>query len=106
MTDDDKRFDDRVPFAAELLVVRDDAAWRAELTDLSAGGCGAFRPADCDLEEDALVRLFFLAGPGRAVAVDARVARDDPRRIGFEYHEPQAIPPRPRAPGAATARPD
>lgn len=106
MTDDDKRFADRVPFAAELLVVRDDAAWRAELTDLSAGGCGAFRPEDCDLEEDALVRLFFLAGPGRAVAVDARVARDDPRRLGFEYHEPQLVPPQPRERPAAAARPD
>ena len=93
MTDDDKRFADRVPFAAELLVVREDEAWRAELTDLSAGGCGAFRPSDCDLEEGVLVRLFFMGEPGRAVVVNARVARDDPHRLGFEYHEPQQIPP-------------
>ena len=32
---------------------------------------------------------------GDAVAIDARVARDDARCLGFEYHEPQTVPPAP-----------
>ncbi len=88
-----QRFFDRVPYAADLLVVHEREAWRTGLRDVSAGGCSAFRPADCDLEEGTLVRLFFVDGPGRAIGIDARVARDDPRSLGFEYHEPQPVPP-------------
>ena len=90
-----QRFSPRVPFASELVVVHDREAWRTGLQDVSEGGCSALRPRDCDLIEGALVRLFFVNGPGRAVGVDARVARDDPRCIGFEYHELQSIPPTP-----------
>lgn len=90
---DDQRYFRRVPYASELVVVHDREAWRTGLQDVSEGGCSAFRPRDCDLAEGALVRLFFVNGPGRAVGVDARVARDDARCIGFEYHEQQSIPP-------------
>lgn len=86
---------DRVPYASDLIVLCGNEAWRTELLDVSEGGCGAFRPRDCTLEVDVLVRLFFMDGPGHAIGVDARVARDDGRGLGFEYLEPQAIPPQP-----------
>jgi hypothetical protein len=61
--------------------------------DLSEGGCGVFRTPDCDLADAELVLLVFVEGPGRAVTVPARVARVSSGSVGFEYHEPQAIPP-------------
>ena len=92
---DNQRFFARVPYASELVVVNDREAWRTGLQDISEGGCSVFRPRDCDLVEGTLVRLFFVNGPGRSLAIDARVARDDERCLGFEYHEHQSIPPTP-----------
>ena len=92
---DNQRFFARVPYASELVVVNDREAWRTGLQDISEGGCSVFRPRDCDLVEGTLVRLFFVNGPGRSLAIDARVARDDERCLGFEYHEQQSIPPAP-----------
>lgn len=91
--DDNQRTAARVPYASQLLVIHGQDAWCTELQDISEGGCGVFRPADCDLEVGLLVRLFFVDGPGRTVGINARVARDDRRSLGFEYHEPQHIPP-------------
>lgn len=89
----DRRLADRVPFAARVMIVHATSAWFAELLDLSEGGCAVLRSAGCELTEEALVRLFFYDGDGPAVVVAARVARIDDARIGFEYHEPQAVPP-------------
>ena len=89
----ERRLADRVPFATRVMIVHTKSAWFAELLDLSEGGCAAFRPAGCELEAEALVRLFFYEGEGPAVVVAARVARIDDARIGFEYHEPQSVPP-------------
>ena len=89
----ERRLADRVPFAARVMIVHTTSAWFAELLDLSEGGCAVFRPAGCELEDEALVRLFFYDGDGPAVVIAARVARGDGARIGFEYHEPQAVPP-------------
>jgi hypothetical protein len=88
-----QRWSQRVPYASQLLVVHGREAWSAELQDISEGGCGIFRPSDCNLEVGLLVRLYFIDAPGLAVGVDARVARDDQRSLGFEYHELQTIPP-------------
>ena len=89
----ERRLTDRVPFAARVMIVHTKSAWFAELLDLSEGGCAAFRPMGCELDEEALVRLFFYDGDGPAVVVAARVARLDDASIGFEYHEPQTVPP-------------
>ena len=89
----ERRLADRVPSAARVMIVHTKSAWFAELIDLSEGGCAALRPAGCELEAEALVRLFFYDGDGPAVVVAARVARSDCERMGFEYHEPQSIPP-------------
>ena len=89
----ERRLADRVPSAARVMIVHTKSAWFAELIDLSEGGCAALRPAGCELEAEALVRLFFYDGGGPAVVVAARVARIDCERMGFEYHEPQSIPP-------------
>ena len=93
--DDNARWSARVPFAAKVMVLRDDRAWVGAVTDLSEGGCGLFRPAECSLEVAEIVRLVFFdeneAGP--AVVVDARVARVENGSLGFEYHEAQAVPP-------------
>jgi hypothetical protein len=95
----DRRDADRVPYASRVMIVRGNAAWFAQLLDLSAGGCGVFRPSDCDLAEDELVRLFFHEGDfhqdegAASVNIPARIARIDGNRIGIEYHEPQSIPP-------------
>ena len=89
----ERRLADRVPFAARVMIVHATSAWFAELLDLSEGGCAVFRPTGCELDEEALVRLFFHDGDGPAVVVAARVARTDGTRIGFEYHEPQTVPP-------------
>jgi len=89
----ERRLADRVPSAARVMIVHTKSAWFAELIDLSEGGCAALRPAGCELEAEALVRLFFYDGDGPAVVVAARVARIDCERMGFEYHEPQSIPP-------------
>ena len=94
----DRRDTDRVPYASRVMIVRGNAAWFAQLLDVSAGGCGVFRPAECDLDADELVRLFFHHDDGAvSVNIPARIARADATRIGIEYHELQAIPPtRPR----------
>lgn len=89
----DHRFSDRVPFAARVLVVRGDEAWLGEVMDLSEGGCGLFRPADCRVDVADVVQLVFFDQPGPAVLVGARVARVQDGVLGFEYHEPQQVPP-------------
>ena len=89
----ERRLADRVPSAARVMIVHAKSAWFAELVDLSEGGCAVFRPAGCELDAEALVRLFFYDGDGPAVVVAARIARIDGERMGFEYHEPQSVPP-------------
>lgn len=93
MDPNDHRFSDRVPYAARVMVIRSAQAWVGEVKDLSEGGCGLFRPADCVLEVAQIVQLVFFDEPGPAVLVDARVARVEDGSLGFEYHEPQAVPP-------------
>ena len=91
---EDRRDGDRVPYASRVMIVRGEAAWFAQLLDLSEGGCGVFLPDGCALQEDEVVRLFFYQdGETAAVIVPARIARKDETRIGIEYHEPQTIPP-------------
>lgn len=90
----ERRDEDRVPFASRVMIVRGEAAWFAQLLDLSASGCGVFRPDGCVLHEDEIVRLFFYQdGETTAAIVPARVARVSDTRIGIEYHEPQSVPP-------------
>jgi hypothetical protein len=84
---------ERVPFAARVMVVHGESAWFSELVDLSEAGCGIFRPDGWVLEEDELVRLFFYREDAAAVNVAGRVARVTPTLVGFEYHEPQTVPP-------------
>lgn len=91
--DEIERDTTRVPYAAMLMVVRGDHAWVCELQDLSHGGCGIFRPEQCTLQEADVVKLYFYERVGPAIPVDARVARVGESKIGFEYHELQAIPP-------------
>lgn len=93
MDPNDHRFSDRVPYAARVMVIRGAQAWLGEVKDLSEGGCGLFRPADCALDVAEIVQLVFFEEPGPAVVVDARVARVENGSLGFEYHEPQAVPP-------------
>ncbi len=88
-----QRSSPRVPYAARMMVVRGASAWLVELQDLSEGGCGIFRPSDCKLEVGDVVRLFFFEHPGPALGIDARVARVEPRTLGFEYHDIQSVPP-------------
>jgi hypothetical protein len=88
----ERRLADRIPSAARVMIVHTTSAWFAELIDLSEGGCAALRPAGCELEAETLVRLFFY-DDGPAVVVAARIARIDGERMGFEYHEPQNVPP-------------
>lgn len=91
--DENNRGSDRVPYAARVMLLRDDLAWVGEVKDLSEGGCGLFRPAECDLEVAQIVRLVFFDESGPAVVVDARVARVENGSLGFEYHDTQAVPP-------------
>jgi len=90
---ENQRYSPRVPYAAQMLVAREDSAWLVELQDLSEGGCGIFRPERCTLEVGQVVRLYFFDQPGPALGVDARVARIEQRTLGFEYLEPQSVPP-------------
>jgi hypothetical protein len=93
MDPNDHRFSDRVPYAARVMVICGQQAWLGEVKDLSEGGCGLFRPAHCTLDVAEIVQLVFFEEPGPAVVVDARVARVENGSLGFEYHEPQAVPP-------------
>jgi hypothetical protein len=93
MDPNDHRFSDRVPYAARVMVICGQQAWLGEVKDLSEGGCGLFRPAACSLDVAEIVQLVFFEEPGPAVVVDARVARVENGSLGFEYHEPQAVPP-------------
>jgi hypothetical protein len=91
---DERRDGERVPYASRVMIVRGESAWFARLLDLSAGGCGVFRPEGCELHDDEVVRLFFYQdGETNAVIVPARVARVGENQIGLEYHEPQTVPP-------------
>jgi hypothetical protein len=89
----ERRAGDRVPYAIQVMIVFGDHAWAADVLDLSEGGCGVFRPTGCLLHEGNVARLLFFAGPGQAVPVSARIARITERHLGFEYHEPQTVPP-------------
>ena len=89
----ERGFADRVPFAIQVLIQHGDAAWVADVLDLSEGGCGIFRSTGCLLREGNVARLFFFQGSGSAVPVSARIARMTERHIGFEYHDAQTIPP-------------
>ncbi|WP_374605479.1 PilZ domain-containing protein [Arenimonas sp.] len=89
----DHRFAPRVPYAARVMVVRDEEAWLGEVVDLSEGGCGLFRPEGCHLQVAEVVQLVFFDEPGPAVLVGARVARVQEGLLGFEYHDPQQVPP-------------
>ncbi len=93
MDANEHRSSDRVPYAAQVMVVRGQQAWLGEVKDLSEGGCGLFRPSECTLDVAEIVQLVFFEEPGPAVVVDARVARVERGSLGFEYHEPQAVPP-------------
>ncbi|MGY6519553.1 MAG: PilZ domain-containing protein [Lysobacteraceae bacterium] len=91
--DAERRWGERVPFAAHVLVARQDRAWLAQIQDLSEGGCGIFRPPGFDLAVAEVVTLYFQSAPGPAHVAGARVARVENGSIGFEYHEPQSVPP-------------
>lgn len=93
MDETERRDEPRLPFAAEVLVAREDRGWRSAVLDLSSGGCALLRPAGFDLHVGAVVTLYFLTRNGPGPAVGARVARVGARDLGFEYHEPQAVPP-------------
>jgi hypothetical protein len=90
----ERREEGRVPFASRVMIVRGEAAWFAQVLDISPSGCGVFRPDGCVLLEDEIVRLFFYQdGETAAAIVPARVARVSDTGIGIEYHEPQRVPP-------------
>ena len=91
--DANNRWSDRVPFAARVMVLHEDRAWVSEVKDLSEGGCGLFRPEGCHLDVAEVVQLVFFDEPGPAVLVGARVARVQEGLLGFEYHDPQQVPP-------------
>lgn len=94
MDDQNRRDNDRLPFAAEVLVAMADRGWRTAVLDLSEGGCALMRPAGFELHIGAVVTLYFLTRNGPGPGVGARVARFGERDIGFEYHEAQQMPPR------------
>ncbi len=88
-----RRDNERLPFAAEVLVARPDRGWRTAVLDLSEGGCALLRPAGFELHIGAVVTLYFLTRNGPGPGVGARVARLGARDIGFEYHDVQSVPP-------------
>jgi hypothetical protein len=94
MDANDRRDNQRLLFAAEVLIAREDRGWRSAVLDLSGGGCALLRPAGFDLHLGAVVTIHFMAGKGPGPAVGARLARIGANDLGFEYHEPQAVPPR------------
>mgnify|MGYP002777097750 FL=1 len=94
MDEGNRRDNDRLPFAAEVLIARDERGWRTAVLDLSVGGCALMRPARFDLHIGAVVTLYFLTRNGPGPGVTSRVARYGPRDVGFEYHEIQQVPPR------------
>jgi len=98
-----RRDNERLLFAAEVLIAREDRAWRSAVLDLSGGGCALLRPDHFNLHLGAVVSIHFIAGSGPGPVVGARLARIGPRDLGFEYHEPQAIPPRLAATGTPPA---
>jgi hypothetical protein len=88
-----RRDNERLFFAAEVLIAREDRGWRTAVLDLSEGGCALLRPAGFELHIGAVVTLYFLTRNGPGPGVGARVARFGARDVGFEYHEAQAVPP-------------
>ncbi len=88
-----RRDNDRLLFAVEVLVACADVGWRTAVLDLSEGGCALMRPASFELHIGAVVTLYFLTSKGPVPGVGARVARFGPRDVGFEYHEVQSVPP-------------
>jgi hypothetical protein len=88
-----RRDNERLFFAAEVLIAREDRGWRSAVLDVSEGGCALLCPAGFDLHIGAVVTLYFLTRNGPGPGVGARVARFGARDVGFEYHEAQAVPP-------------
>lgn len=94
MDDQDRRDNDRLLFAAEVLIALPDRGWRTAVLDLSEGGCALMRPGGVELHIGNVVTLYFLTRNGPGPGIGARVARLGERDIGFEYHEAQQMPPR------------
>lgn len=88
-----RRDNERLFFAAEVLVACLDRGWRTAVLDLSPGGCALLRPAGFELHIGAVVTLYFLTRNGPGPGVGARVARFGARDVGFEYHDVQTVPP-------------
>ena len=99
-----RRDNERLPFAAEVLVACPDRGWRSAVLDLSPGGCALLRPAGFELHIGAVVTLYFLTRNGPGPGVGARVARMGPRDVGFEYHDEQTVPPSLHAMAPTAAR--
>lgn len=99
-----RRDNERLFFAAEVLVACADRGWRTAVLDLSEGGCALLRPNGFDLHIGAVVTLYFLMRNGPGPGVGARVARLGSRDIGFEYHDVQTIPPSLHATDPSAAR--
>ncbi|HRQ66722.1 MAG TPA: PilZ domain-containing protein [Xanthomonadaceae bacterium] len=86
---------DRIACNLQIILQYGESAWLVDVTDISIGGCGILRPPSCDIEAEEVVTLIFPSRPGPAAVVTARVARVDQSEMGFEYHDIQAIPPKP-----------
>ncbi len=88
MDEQDRRDNDRLLFAAEVLIALPDRGWRTAVLDLSVGGCALMRPGGVELHIGNVVTLYFLTRNGPGPGVGARVAR-----LG-ERDEAQQMPPR------------
>jgi hypothetical protein len=93
--DKDKRRSPRFDYECSVLIqVGEDVGYFTFMENISAAGCCIHKPKNLTaLARGSKVRLFHNLGRGRSEAVDATVVWSNDNFLGFEYANPQELPP-------------
>lgn len=76
-----------------VLVAYGDEGFLGHVDNVSASGCCISRPEDWSLANGTEVRLFLLIDLRHVFCAAARVVWSSAQFVGFQYLEPQPLPP-------------
>jgi hypothetical protein len=93
--DKDKRRSPRFDYECSVLIqLGDDLGWFSFMENISAAGCCIHKPKNLTgLPRGTQVRLFHNFGRSRNEAVPATIVWSNDNFLGFEYANPQTLPP-------------
>jgi len=76
-----------------VLIAKGTEAFLGDIENVSATGCCVTRPQDWALDNGSDVILYLLIDDAHVFGALARVVWANAQWIGFEYREPQPLPP-------------